>query len=149
MVASALLRCQLAREAISALVDGEDPPVSEMIISAHLAQCPRCRQFRTGVVSLRRQVCVRVFAPTASSPGEILELLGYSDAAPVDSRGRARRWAQTHRFSWVRATQWAAGVVPLGVALPALALGAFAHIHIVPSHVPSPCTMSLHHARHG
>ena len=35
----------------------------------------------------------------------------------------------------------------LSIAIPALALGAFAHVHIVPSHALSPCTMWLHHAQ--
>jgi hypothetical protein len=29
--------------------------------------------------------------------------------------------------------------------VPALALGVFAHIHVVPSHVLTPCTLGLHY----
>jgi anti-sigma factor RsiW len=145
--ASPLIRCHLAREAISALVDGEEPPVSEAITSAHLAQCRLCGEFQASVLSLTRQIRVRALAPAPGNAGEILELLGYTNEAPAPRHGWVRPWAERYRFSLVRASQWAAGIVPLGLALPALALGAFAHIHVVPSHVPSPCTMALHHHR--
>jgi hypothetical protein len=32
------------------------------------------------------------------------------------------------------------------VAVPALAAGVFAHVHVVGSLVPSPCIASIHHA---
>jgi anti-sigma factor RsiW len=143
--ASPLISCQLAREAISALVDSEDPPVSEAIASAHISQCHRCQEFRTSVVTLTREMRVRAFEVAPHDAGEILERLDHRDKVAKPRHGGVRLWAERRRFSWARATQWAAGVVPLGVAVPALALGVFAHIHVVPSHVLTPCTIGLHH----
>lgn len=144
-----LISCQLAREAISALVDRETPPISEEIVTGHLAQCQACQAFRRSVVSLTREIRVRAFDPVPNDAGEILELLGYSGQALTPRCGRAHSRAERRRFSWARASQWAAGIVPLGLAVPALALGVFAHIHIVPSHVLTPCTIGLHHVRGG
>jgi anti-sigma factor RsiW len=142
----AIVPCRLAREAISALADGEEPPVPEAITSAHLEGCDGCRQFQERVESLRRQMRVHVFVPVQGETA-VLTMLGCAEPAPATRSARARWCGPLRQVSWLRASQWAAGVVPLGVAVPALALGMF-HIHIVPSHVPTPCTLSLgHHAR--
>jgi predicted anti-sigma-YlaC factor YlaD len=144
---SSIIPCTLAREAISALADGEDPPVAEDIAVAHIAKCGECATFRANVVSLTRQMRVRVHTPAPSREAKILAMLGCNDAAPPIYESRWRRWGDRRRLSWVRAAQWAAGLVPLGVAVPALAIGVFAHVHIVPSHVLTPCTVALvHHA---
>ena len=137
-----IIGCQAAREAISALVDGESPPVSEAVTKTHLANCPGCRQFQANVVSLRRHMSVRVLAPIPDRTTEILASL----ALPSHPMGaRARPWAYRRRIPWMRATQWAAGVLPLGIAVPALALGAFTHTDLIGSHVLSPCTSFLVH----
>jgi predicted anti-sigma-YlaC factor YlaD len=144
---STIIRCDVAREAISALADDEEPPVAEAITAAHLSECEGCREFQASVVSLTRQMRLRVHAPTASRATEVLAALGCTDPASASASDEYEvlRWADRRRLSWVRATQWAAGVLPLGFAVPALALGVFVHIHIVPSHVLTPCTMSLIH----
>jgi predicted anti-sigma-YlaC factor YlaD len=139
----AVIPCRLSREAISALIDGEDSPLPETVTTIHLARCRDCRDFRDDAVLLTRQIRARALAVVPQSPPELISRFERRDQAP-----RVRRlWAGLSRFSWSRATQWAVGAVPLGFALPALLLGAFAHTHIVPSHALSPCTMGLHHAR--
>jgi len=138
-----VLPCDLAREAISALSDGEEPPVPELVLDAHVVQCERCRGFRSGVASLSRQMRVRAYIAAPDCATEILDALGCSeDTTSFDRECWPRRDHRGPR-SLVRATQWAAAIVPLGVAAPALALGAFAHLHYPPSHVPTPCTVSL------
>jgi predicted anti-sigma-YlaC factor YlaD len=134
--------CQVWREAISALIDGEHSPVPDAATEIHLARCRECRGFRDDAVLLTRQMRAQALVVVAPRPPALLSRLGcrgHPSAA-------GRPWASLSRFPWSRATQWAIGAVPLGFAVPALLLGAFAHVHIVPSHVLSPCTMGLHHA---
>ncbi|HLN05486.1 MAG TPA: zf-HC2 domain-containing protein [Acidimicrobiales bacterium] len=146
--ASTVIGCHVAREAISALVDGEEPLVPRSVTSGHLARCQACREFQAGVATLRRQMSVRALAPSPDRASEVLTLLGFGGQAPTANETRARPWAHRRHIAWIRASQWAVGAVPLGVAVPALALGVFAHPHIVPPHVLSPCTMGLaHHFR--
>ena len=112
--ANPLVSCHLAREAISALVDGEEPPISDAITSSHVAQCDGCQEFRARVASLTREMRVRAFDPEPDGSQAVLELLGYRDRGVVP-RHRRTRTLQS-RVSLARASQWAAGVVPLGVA---------------------------------
>jgi predicted anti-sigma-YlaC factor YlaD len=142
-----VITCGVAREAVSALIDGEAPPVSEAIAANHLARCRECREFRADAVSLTRQMRLQTFAGVPNSAPEALARLGCRDQTEAAPRPRGRARVRVSRVLWSRATQWAVGVVPLGIAIPALALGAFAHIHIIPTHTLSPCTMWLHHAR--
>jgi hypothetical protein len=142
-----IVPCHVAREAISAFADGEESPVSEAMISAHLIGCDGCRAFREGVVSLRREMRVHGVVPEQRRQAEALVSRGLVGPEPAWRVSRAPRWVAFRQVSWLRASQWAAGALPLGVAVPALVLGVF-HVHIVPSHISTPCTVSLvHHAR--
>jgi predicted anti-sigma-YlaC factor YlaD len=38
-----VITCGVSREAVSALMDGEDSPVSEAIVTAHLVRCQECQ----------------------------------------------------------------------------------------------------------
>lgn len=144
----AVITCHAAREAISARVDGEDAPNTEITVSAHLVICEPCRGFETAVVELRREMNLSVVGRTRDLSAEILSLLGSPDPAPLPPVTRVREWQFQGRTLFPRAAQWAVGVVPLGVAVPVLALGLFGHVHIVPSHVVTPCTVALtHHLR--
>jgi len=142
--------CPLAREAISALADGERPPVAEAIVAAHITDCQACREFGAGVMTLKRRLRLEALAiPTGGGANEVLALLG-NPGQSSRSGGESqlpRPGPSRGRRSWARATRWAVGLAPLGFALPALALGVFAHVHVVPSHVLSPCTLGLHHVR--
>ena len=143
---SAVIGCRAAREAISALVDGEPAPISEALMKAHLEECENCREFQEKVVSLRRQMSIRVLAPVPDRTSEILLALGFPDH-PIETR--VRRWTPRRRISLIRTTQWVSGVVPLGVAVSALTLGAFSHPDVIGSHVLTPCTQFLAHHHPG
>ncbi|MCX0272944.1 zf-HC2 domain-containing protein [Nocardia zapadnayensis] len=41
------MRCETAREAVSALMDGEPPPVPVSRLGDHLEHCPQCHAWRT------------------------------------------------------------------------------------------------------
>lgn len=143
---SAVIGCRAAHEAISALVDGESAPISEALMRAHLAECQNCREFQAKVVSLRRQMSVRLLSPVPDRTSEILVALGLPDH-PIQTR--VRGWTPRRRVSLIRTTQWASGVIPLGIAVSALSLGAFTHPDLVGSHVLTPCTQFLAHHHPG
>ena len=149
-----IVGCDLVREAISAMCDGEAPPIPETAAGTHLAGCQGCRAFQAEVMALARQMSLTVLPPIPDRTSEIIASLGIwetaqtAQTAQTAHAARARRSRDRRRISWGRASQWAASVVPLGLAVPALALGVFGHPHIVPSHVLTPCTMFLaHHFR--
>ena len=129
--------CELVREALSALIDGEWSPLAPGAAAAHVAGC---------VGSLTRRLRVHAYVPAPQPPAELLERLGCSASAAASVPPTWAKRGHGGRRRLVRATQWAAAVVPVCVAVPALALGAFAHVHVVGSLVPSPCIASIHHA---
>ncbi len=142
---NAIVACSVAREAISALVDGEELPVPESVAKTHLSQCKPCSEFQARVVSLTRELSVRVVPPDGDCTS-VLTSFGLSRETLSERGAPEPSRALRLRSSFVRATQWTAGVAPLVVAVPALALGVFAHTHIAPTHQLAPCMMSL--ARH-
>ncbi len=140
-----IVDCALAREAISALADGEEPPIAEAVADSHLARCEACRRFQSRIRSLTRETSVAVLPPIADRTSEIVALLTTLDHAQTACAAKGRPRGDRRSGSWGRATQWVASVVPLGVAVPSLALGLFSHTHVVASHVLTPCTMLLVH----
>jgi len=134
-----VVACGLAREAISALLDGERSPIDGATVRAHLDSCSACRDFESQVPFLTRRGLLRRFEPAPDLAAEILESLG-TGVHRADRRNDPRR--REHRR---RAMQWAVATLPICAAVPALALGTFTHPHIVPSRAPTPCTVSLHH----
>ena len=139
-----LASCQLTRETISARFDGEEVAVDPQVVQLHVSTCDACAEFEEGVAQLSRTLRVRSFVATPDNEAKILSVLGCTEDPPV-APSRGLKWSVRGQADWIRATQWAAGVVPLGVAVPALLLGSFAHFHFVASHAPSPCTASLLH----
>jgi predicted anti-sigma-YlaC factor YlaD len=49
------MQCSHARQALSAYLDGVDPPVSRAAVDAHVADCPPCRAWRDAAEDLRRR----------------------------------------------------------------------------------------------
>lgn len=140
------LGCRLAREAISAIADGEVPPISQAATEAHLAGCQGCTDFQAKVSLLNRRLSVCLLPPIPDRTGEIIALLETDRTHLAQTNKRRSRRDELCR-SLRRSSRWAATVVPIGLAVPALVLGTFSHPHIVASHVVAPCTMFLaHHA---
>ncbi|HEX7094978.1 MAG TPA: zf-HC2 domain-containing protein [Acidimicrobiales bacterium] len=48
------MACERWVEAISAIVDGEDPGIDPRLVDAHVARCPSCRTFRDDIEAMRR-----------------------------------------------------------------------------------------------
>jgi predicted anti-sigma-YlaC factor YlaD len=64
--------CAPYEEAISALLDHEDPGLGEELLGAHLSQCRACERFAAAAVDLDRRVRVRVAEVVPDSCGRIL-----------------------------------------------------------------------------
>jgi predicted anti-sigma-YlaC factor YlaD len=141
------LGCRLAREAVSAIADGEVPPISRAATEAHLAGCQGCRDFQAKISLLNRRLSVCLLPAIPDRTEEILARLGADRVQSAHTnKGRYRKDQLCHSLR--RASRWAVTAVPLGLAVPALVLGTSSHLHIVASHVVAPCAMFLaHHLR--
>ena len=116
------MNCETAREAISALLDGEAPGVHLALLEAHLAQCAACRAWREDAHEITRRARVTVARP-APPPWEAL-------VASLPLGGERQRWWRSRAL-----TRGALVVVALGqlaVTVPALILGSD---HDAPLHV--------------
>ncbi|MGO8860433.1 MAG: zf-HC2 domain-containing protein, partial [Acidimicrobiales bacterium] len=145
-----LLTCREAREAVSARLDGERPPVSETDTAGHLARCSACREFdracrgiRTDLVDLARRARVQATRPAPDGLTRMLYCLSLDDTA-----GRPRFELRRSDIAVRRALRWVAATAPAGLAVLGLPLALAHPPHILPSHVPTPCTSYLQ-AHHG
>lgn len=142
--------CAAVREAISARFDGEESPLVDSVVDGHVAECPGCFAFETAMPALKRRMSVRISEPTSDLLNRLL--VAELRAAPRTAtrriaNGRGRGGSPTRG---AQAAQLVAAALPLLFAVPALVLGVFSHVHIVPAHVPGPCTVLLsHHFRVG
>lgn len=144
-----IIGCDLVREALSSQLDGEDMPIAIAAIDDHLAGCAPCRDFEANLATLNRRLRLRVFEPVPDLTEEVFASFSEPQPRHLARQGvEKRRVGDRRRSHWLRATEWVAAVVPLAVAAPALALGTFTHPHIVPSHVRTPCTITLAHRPH-
>ncbi len=53
------MRCDRAREGISALLDSEDPGIDAAVLQRHLASCPGCRRWQDEAARINRLVRMR------------------------------------------------------------------------------------------
>jgi predicted anti-sigma-YlaC factor YlaD len=139
--------CALVREALSARADGEEPGLAGQVVDAHLAKCASCGLFSTRLVPLSRGTRVRALLPAPDLSAQILASLGPAGRVGTVRAALDRARAGLRRPRWARAGEWLTALVPLAVALPLLAVGVFAGHHGAPSHVLTPCTAALIHAR--
>jgi len=139
------LRCERARDAISARLDGEGTSL-DAALDAHLASCGRCAAFATAAADLTRRLRVHAVGEAPDLRSEIVA----TACVPAPAIGRVarlrRRAVSATRTRWRPAGRWAAAVVPLCVAVPVLALHLLGHVHVIASHHPTPCTAELAHA---
>jgi predicted anti-sigma-YlaC factor YlaD len=118
--------CERAREAISALVDGEDPGVLLAAVDAHVDRCPGCRAWHDGVTALARRTRV---APADAVPDlteRIVAAAPPAVSATHPAHGAAN-WPKAAVGGVARHARLAltfVGLFQLGLALPALLFGA-------------------------
>jgi anti-sigma factor RsiW len=135
--------CDRARQAMSARLDGERTDIPGGEVEAHLADCPDCRLFAAGSIGLTGTggLAASRQAPDALQEHLALELARTVGSAP---RSRARR-PRTVRAdpTWRRRLPWVGALTPAALAAVFVPLGALSSPHEIPSHVSTPCTVSL------
>lgn len=104
----AAVDCDIAREALSARLDGEREPVPSARVDEHLTSCPPCRAWYADAqgwtLQLRGMVDRRLGEPTSLGP-----------PGPGDMW---RRWLRSH---WLRIALAVVGVVQIGLAVAQIA----------------------------
>lgn len=80
--------CDPYRDAISAIVDGEDPGLDPRLVEAHLARCSDCTAYRRAAESMRRRLRVTAADPRPDDSRRIARLAAAADRA--GSRGAVR-----------------------------------------------------------
>ena len=75
------MACDRFVEAISAIIDGEDPGIDERLIDAHVARCSDCRAFRDSMQGVRRRMVVRQVASTPDASRRVAKLAAVADRA--------------------------------------------------------------------
>jgi len=101
--------CQVWREAISVLLDGELAGVGERLLTDHLVRCASCRQFRSAAEKSAGRLRLRRTEPMPDLSRRVVQMIRIADRASV-----------------VRALRVALVVVALviiGFSLPALIVG--------------------------
>jgi predicted anti-sigma-YlaC factor YlaD len=77
--------CDEWREAVSAIVDGEESSINPRLVDAHLARCPACRDFRTAAERSRRSSLVQPVDAQPELAARVTKLTAIAD--------RAARWS--------------------------------------------------------
>lgn len=101
--------CDGWAEAISAMVDGEDPGVDPRLVRAHLARCPACAAHYDTLVAVRRHGLVHEAPELPDLAPRVTKLNAIAD--------RASRWG------YLRALLAAIAIEIIVMALPSLVLG--------------------------
>jgi len=114
--------CETAREAISALIDGEFGGVERSLLEAHMEACPACRAWRDRAHEVTRHARL---APAWSVPPPSARTLAALSA-------RRTRRARLRERALVRAGLVAVALAQVVVTLPVLILGSD---HGAPIHV--------------
>ncbi|KQU01944.1 hypothetical protein ASG56_20710 [Rhodococcus sp. Leaf7] len=124
--------CTLAREALSARIDGEREPVPSARTDEHLESCARCQNWYASATELTRSLRVGSAPRTPDLTAQILDAVGVR--AP---RGRPRRVAR-----WVcRDHPWRAALVL--VAMAQISLGVAQLLGV--GHTPTADPMAMGH----
>lgn len=109
------MRCDLAREALSAQLDGELNPLEEEGLAAHTKGCASCRSYAHDLQSLHRGLRLRSAAPVPDLTRSIMAAA--ADHLPVRRQTAA---PPSVRASGARYALFVVGLVQLALALPEL-----------------------------
>jgi predicted anti-sigma-YlaC factor YlaD len=121
------MRCELAREAASAQLDGELNALEEEGLAAHLQGCAPCSGYLHELGALHRSLRVRTAAPVPDLTRAIVASAGPLLPDPhTRPRPQSARVASTvpgaSRLGWARYGLLAVGLLQLLLALPELAI---------------------------
>lgn len=90
------MRCEVAREALSARLDGERPQVLAQQVDAHLETCRGCRSWLIGAA-----VQTRRFASVAPGSGpDLVDKIMATLDQQATGRQRWMRWLRSHYRRW-------------------------------------------------
>jgi predicted anti-sigma-YlaC factor YlaD len=87
------MNCEACREAISALLDNEDPGIDPALVQAHLAACAACRADTTQAGRLQRWLWLRPAEPVPDLTPAILARIGPTEPDPRQGAQREVRIA--------------------------------------------------------
>jgi predicted anti-sigma-YlaC factor YlaD len=110
------MKCEIAREALSAWLDGEQSVPGRAEVNAHVAGCGGCRSWQEGAHRLARQVWLKPARPMSDDTARILE-------AVIDDRAVRQRVHGPWRLRLVRAGLAAAAMAQFVIIIPALVFG--------------------------
>ncbi len=109
------MQCDVAREALSARIDGEREPVPAARVDEHLETCPACCAWYIRADEQAKRLRLRAAEPQRDLSRQILA------AAGVEAVGRYRRWGRwTGRYG-IRAALVVVGVLQVAVAVAQMA----------------------------
>jgi predicted anti-sigma-YlaC factor YlaD len=113
------MRCELAREAASAQLDGELNPLEEEGLAAHLQGCAPCQAYAHELGALHRSLRVRRAAPVPDLTRAIVAMAGAHLPEPRPASRLAQAPAAP-RLGWARYGLFGVALLQLVVALPEL-----------------------------
>jgi anti-sigma factor RsiW len=133
--------CDQVREAISAELDGEASSLRAKDVRSHVSHCEECLRFQAAARALNGRVSLQVSPPV---PADLKDRL----ARELDSivTPPSRHWRHIGRVSeWRSGVRWVGALAPAAFVAVVLPLGALSTPREVPTHAPTPCTISLRH----
>jgi hypothetical protein len=139
----AIVSCEEAREAISARLDGEQPPFSAASLDAHIVLCQPCREFEGAALAIGRRLRLRARRPVPDDLVETLVSLMSPPPRPILVPLGRRRSGAGSGFGYAHTARWAAAILPAALAATAISFGVGSHPRLVPTRPPSPCTVGL------
>ena len=77
------MTCETWREAISAMADGEAPPLDRRLVNAHVAQCASCGAFRENVHRLARHASLSEAERMPDVSGRVVKAARLADRLSV------------------------------------------------------------------
>lgn len=109
------MRCEVAREALSARLDGEPQQVPAQRVDAHLQSCRDCRAWLIGVAVQTRRLAA---AETGRAPDLVERIMASAGVAPPPPY---RRWLPELVSDYRRCGLVVAGVIQVALALAQIA----------------------------
>ncbi|MGB6203077.1 MAG: DUF2275 domain-containing protein, partial [Mycolicibacter algericus] len=113
------MRCEVVRETLSALLDGEQQELNAQQVDAHLASCRGCRRWLVGAAAqARRLTTIETGADAAAGPDLAAQILAAAGVTSVTGQIVSGRWT---RWGYRRLALIAVGVLQVAMALAQIA----------------------------
>src|SRR5579862_6171572 len=116
------MRCETAREAMSALLDDEDPGVDPERVEEHLSACRDCQAWKQSAHEVTRRARIGTARPASSGADAVISIVKSTTRLP----------ARPSRLTLARVALVAVAALQILVAAPVLIFG---RDHSAPTHV--------------